>query len=86
MKSDSFVRVLGGSMAILSAVLVYFVSEWWLLLTVFVGCNLIQSAFTGCCPPEILARKLGWVHGSCSCKGECKNEDKGDKDSGCCCH
>jgi len=83
MKSDKFVRILGGSMAILSAVLVYFVSEWWLLLTVFVGCNLIQSAFTGICPPEVLARKLGWVHGSCCCKDE---SDKADKDSDCCCH
>jgi len=86
MKSDSFVRVLGGSMAILSVVLTYYVSQWWLLLTVFVGLNLIQSAFTGFCPPEILARKLGWVHGSSCCKTKSKTDDEGDKDSSCCCH
>jgi hypothetical protein len=37
------------------------VSPWWLLLTCFVGLNLIQSAFTGFCPPTLVLRKLGWV-------------------------
>jgi len=57
-------------MVILSAVLTYCFSMWWLLLTCFVGLNLIQSAFTGFCPPEIVARKLGWVkgEGSCCCR------------------
>lgn len=70
MESGKFIRVMGGSMVILSAVLTYCFSMWWLLLTCFVGLNLIQSAFTGFCPPEILARKLGWVkgEGSCCCR------------------
>jgi hypothetical protein len=56
-------------MVLLSVALTYFVSDWWLLLAVFVGCNLIQSAFTGFCPPEILARRMGWVKGQgCSCR------------------
>ena len=55
------IRVLAGSMTLLSVALVYFVSPWWLLLTCFVGANLIQSAFTGFCPPSILLRKLGWL-------------------------
>ena len=61
MKTENLVRLLAGSMALLSVALVYFVSPWWLLLTCFVGVNLIQSAFTGFCPPTIVLTKLGWV-------------------------
>jgi hypothetical protein len=45
-------------MVLLSLALYYFVSPWFLLLTVFVGLNLIQSSFTGFCPPEILFKRL----------------------------
>lgn len=61
MKPDSFIRILAGCMVLLSVALAHFVSPWWLLLTCFVAVNLIQSAFTGFCPPEWLARKAGWV-------------------------
>ncbi|MSU23778.1 MAG: DUF2892 domain-containing protein [Opitutus sp.] len=61
MKIENLVRVLAGSMTLLSVALVHFVSPWWLLLTCFVGLNLIQSAFTGFCPPSIILTKLGWV-------------------------
>jgi hypothetical protein len=67
MKSDSFIRVLAGSMVLLSVGLAHFISPWWLLLTAFVGLNLIQSAFTGFCPPEMLTRKLGWTTDGCGC-------------------
>ncbi len=61
MKIENFIRILAGSVALLSAALVYLVSPWWLLLTCFVGLNLIQSAFTGFCPPSLVLRKLGWL-------------------------
>ena len=61
MKSNSFIRVLVGVMVLISVALAHFVSFWWLLFTCFIALNLIQSAFTGFCPPEWLARKLGWV-------------------------
>ena len=61
MKIENLIRVLAGSMTLLSVALVYFVSPWWLLLTCFVGVNLIQSAFTGFCPPTIVLTKLGWL-------------------------
>jgi hypothetical protein len=61
MKTENFVRTLAGSMVLLSAALTHWVSPWWLLLTCFVGANLIQSAFTGFCPPTLILRKLGWV-------------------------
>jgi len=34
----------------MSIALAYFVSPWWLLLTAFVGVNMLQAAFTGFCP------------------------------------
>lgn len=61
MKIESFIRVLAGSFVLLGLALAQFVSVWWLLLPAFVGVNLIQSAFTGFCPPTLLLRALGWV-------------------------
>lgn len=61
MKSDAFIRILAGSMVLASVALARFASPWWLLFTCFVALNLIQSAFTGFCPPERLARRLGWI-------------------------
>jgi len=61
MKIESFIRTLAGSFVLLSVALAHFVSPWWLLLTCFVGLNLIQSAFTGFCPPSLILRKLNWV-------------------------
>jgi len=46
-------------MVLISAALAWLVSPYWLLLTVFVGLNLIQAAFTGFCPAAIAFRKLG---------------------------
>jgi hypothetical protein len=62
MKTESLVRILAGSMTLLGVALAHFVSPWWLLLPTFVGLNLIQSAFTGFCPPTLLLTKLGWVN------------------------
>lgn len=61
MKIESFIRALAGGMVLLSVGLALLFSPWWLLLTAFVGANLVQSAFTGFCPPSLLLRKLGWV-------------------------
>lgn len=61
MKIDAFIRLLAGTMVLLGTTLAWFVSPGWLLLPAFVGVNLIQSVFTGFCPPSLLLRKLGWV-------------------------
>jgi len=61
MKIDSLIRVLAGTMVLLSVALAHFVSQWWLLLACFVGVNLIQSTFTGFCPPSLILKKLGWL-------------------------
>jgi hypothetical protein len=60
MPVESAIRVLAGSLVLLSLTLAYRVSPWWLLLAAFVGVNLIQSSFTGFCPAEIVLRRLGF--------------------------
>jgi hypothetical protein len=67
MKMENAIRILAGSMVLLSVTLTHFVSPWWLLLAVFVGCNLIQSAFTGFCPAEKILARLGVGKGDKSC-------------------
>ncbi len=69
MKIESAIRIMAGTMVLISISLAHWVSPWWLLLGVFVGCNLIQSAFTGFCPAENILRKLGVGKsgGSCCC-------------------
>ncbi|MBI5384577.1 MAG: DUF2892 domain-containing protein [Verrucomicrobia bacterium] len=67
MKMENAIRILAGTMVLISISLAHWVSPWWLLLTAFVGCNLIQSAFTGFCPAENFLGKLGVGKGSCCC-------------------
>ena len=61
MKIESLIRLLAGTFVLLGVALAHFVSSWWLLLPAFVGLNLIQSVFTGFCPPSIVLRRLGWL-------------------------
>lgn len=64
MKIDSLIRLLAGSFTLIGVALTHFVSPWWLLLPAFVGFNLVQSVFTGFCPPSIVLTKLGWLDAS----------------------
>lgn len=59
MSIDRVVMAFAGAMVLLSAVLAYLLSPWWLLLTAFVGTNLLQSAFTGFCPLAMILRAVG---------------------------
>jgi glucan phosphoethanolaminetransferase (alkaline phosphatase superfamily) len=52
-------RLMAGVMVLLSVALTYFVSPYWMWLTVFIGLNLLQSAFTNWCPAMYLLKKLG---------------------------
>lgn len=63
MNLDRAIFAFAGVMILLSVALVYFVSPWWLLLTAFVGLNLLQSSVTGFCPAAIVFRKLGLASG-----------------------
>jgi hypothetical protein len=59
MTVDRAVTAFAGFMVLLSVALGYFVSPYWYWLTVFVGANLLQSAFTGFCPAAMIFKKLG---------------------------
>lgn len=59
MSVDRAVLAFAGFMVLLSIALAHWVDPRWLLLTAFVGLNLIQSAFTGFCPAAMVFRKLG---------------------------
>lgn len=68
MSIENAIRVMAGTMVLISVALTHWVSPWWLLLTCFVGLNLIQSAFTGFCPAETILKKLGvGQHGGSCC-------------------
>ncbi len=63
MNIDRAVMAFAGVMILASAVLAYFISPLWLLLTAFVGLNLLQASFTGFCPAAMLFGKLGFKSG-----------------------
>ncbi|SHK18471.1 Protein of unknown function [Shimia gijangensis] len=59
MTINKAVMALAGFMVLLSVLLTWFVSPNWMLLTIFVGANLFQSAFTGFCPAAMIFRSFG---------------------------
>lgn len=52
-------RLAAGVVVLLSVGLGYFVHPAWLLLTAFVGLNLLQSAFTNWCPMVCILAHMG---------------------------
>ncbi|RTZ24210.1 YgaP family membrane protein [Vibrio penaeicida] len=60
MTVENGVRILAGSMVLISLVLTQFAHPYFVGLTIFVGINLIQSAFTHFCPAALLLKKLGF--------------------------
>ena len=65
---NTYFRVIVGFMVLLSVVLTVYVNSNWMWFTVFIGVNLIQSAFTKWCLLETILVKLGVKKeaGSCS--------------------
>lgn len=59
MTLDRSVLAFAGIMVLLSVVLTIWVSPLFVWLTVFVGLNLVQSAFTGFCPAAAIFKMLG---------------------------
>ncbi len=52
MESKDFVRRIAGTVVSAGFLLGWFVHNYFYLLTLFAGLNLLQSSFTGFCPPE----------------------------------
>ena len=69
MKTANYVYLVAGTLTLTSLALAYWVDQRWLLLAVFVGLNLFQSAFTGFCPLERILIKLGVPEGYSCCGG-----------------
>lgn len=73
MTTERALRILAGFMILLSLGLAQSFGQIdltqmsWLWFTVFIGLNLLQSGFTGFCPPEGLLRKLGFKAGNDTC-------------------
>jgi hypothetical protein len=68
MTIERIIRIMAGFFVLLTLALgipesPVFVSKWFLAFTAFVGLNLLQSGFTGFCPPEKLLAKMGFKHG-----------------------
>jgi Inner membrane protein YgaP-like, transmembrane domain len=64
MTMERYIRILSGSLVVVGVLLAWTVSLYWMLLPLFVGLNLFQSAFTGICPAENVLRRLGVGDGS----------------------
>jgi len=59
MSVNRYLRLIAGFFVMLSVLLAWQVSPYWLLFTAFVGLNLFQSAFTNWCPMITILKKLG---------------------------
>lgn len=59
MTIDQLVLALAGTFILVSLLLAWTVSPWWLLFTAFVGLNMFQASLTGFCPLAILLKRLG---------------------------
>jgi len=56
---DRSIKGIAGGFILLSILLAHFVNPNWIWFTVFVGANLLQSAFTKWCMLCIILKKLG---------------------------
>ncbi len=72
MTVERYIRIFAGTFILLSLALgvqesPIFVSEWFLLLTAFVGANLLPFGFTNFCPLGIILKKAGVPESKLSC-------------------
>jgi hypothetical protein len=56
---EQFVRRTAGVVILTGFVLGWFVNQWFFIITAFAGANLIQSTFTGICPPRRVCQWRG---------------------------
>ncbi|QWD62023.1 DUF2892 domain-containing protein [Polynucleobacter sp. MWH-UH25E] len=69
MTSWQLVRVIAGAFILISVALgapssPWFINEWFLAFTAFVGANILQSGLTQWCLMESIVRKLGLKAGA----------------------
>jgi hypothetical protein len=59
MSVERALRLIAGTVVLGSVALAYYHSQYWLLLTAFVGFNLLQSGITDWCPMVWILQKFG---------------------------
>ncbi len=59
MTIDRAVMAVAGTVILVSVALAHWHSPYWLLLTAFVGLNLLQASMTGFCPFVTLLKRFG---------------------------
>lgn len=59
MTIERTLRLIAGILLLLSVLLSYLVSPKWLILTTFIGLNLLQSGLTNWCPMMVILQKAG---------------------------
>jgi hypothetical protein len=73
MTIERIIRIMAGAFLLLSLALAHFSGQVdmsqlsWLWFSAFIGLNLLQSGFTGFCPPEKLLKKMGFKEGGGAC-------------------
>lgn len=60
MTIERLITALAGLFIMISLLLTYYVSPYWLVFTGFVGFNLFQSSFTGFCPAAMIFKAMGY--------------------------
>jgi Protein of unknown function (DUF2892) len=65
MTIERVVVAVAGFLILVSLALATEFSHYWLLLTAFVGLNLLQSAFTRFCPLALILKHFGLPSGTC---------------------
>jgi len=73
MTVERALRMMAGIVILGSMALAHYVSPYWHFLTVFVGLNLLQSAFTNWCPAMWVFRAMGLRDAGCEPKALAKN-------------
>lgn len=63
MSIDRVVLLFAGGVVFAASILAYLASPYWLLLSGFVGLNLMQASVTGFCPLAIILKKFGFAPG-----------------------
>ncbi|MFH1459024.1 MAG: DUF2892 domain-containing protein [Candidatus Omnitrophota bacterium] len=56
---ERLLRGMSGFFILVSLALAHYLNPAWLWFTVFVGANLLQSAFTNWCPAMLILKALG---------------------------
>ncbi|MET4160374.1 hypothetical protein ABIE61_000174 [Marinobacterium sp. MBR-111] len=74
MTLNAALRLMAGTVVLISLALSQYHSALWLWLTAFVGFNLLQSAFTRWCPAITVFRLLGLKEEVCDSKGMSVNQ------------